>query len=63
MTGGVAYREFICRDCSIPVVQIIPTHDNDQDICSTCLWLRTIEDPQERAALRDFLTRVDTNDR
>jgi hypothetical protein len=53
-----APREFICADCGSPVVVIVPVHDNDQDVCSTCSWLRSIEDPEERAHLRTFLKAV-----
>ena len=48
-------REFVCRDCGIPTVVIIPTYDNDQELCATCTWIRTIDDPQQRAELRHFL--------
>ncbi len=48
-------REFICRDCGVPTVVVIPHHANDQDVCATCQWIRSIEDPVERAELRRFL--------
>ena len=56
-------REFVCIDCGITVVQIIPLHANDQDICAECTWMREvgsdIDDPAERermlTTLRSFL--------
>jgi hypothetical protein len=50
-------REFTCVDCGIRVVQLIQSHANDQDLCAVCTFLRTIEDPKERADVRKFLDR------
>lgn len=50
-----APREFTCKDCGAHVVQIVPLHDNEQDICQTCSWLRSIDDPEERELLRHWL--------
>jgi hypothetical protein len=55
---GHECREFVCRDCGTPVIQIVPVHDNEQDICSTCLWLRGIEDDKDRTSLRSFLRKT-----
>lgn len=49
-------RTFTCQDCGI-VVHAFSAHANDVDICMECLWLRSVEDPVERAALRKFLNK------
>lgn len=50
-------REFTCTDCGVHVIMFNPRHANDVDICVTCLWLRLIEDPEERKKVREFLRR------
>ncbi len=48
--------EFTCRDCGTRVATFGAAHANEQDICARCLWLRDIEDPEEREKLRRLLT-------
>lgn len=55
---GTTIREFDCRDCGDHVVHLMPVHDNDQDICSVCLWLRSIDDDKDRMSLRSFLRKT-----
>lgn len=50
-------REYDCRDCGVHVFQYLASAANDQEICATCLWLREIDDPEEREALRKLLSR------
>jgi hypothetical protein len=57
MVRAMTEREFTCVDCGIRVVQLIQSHANDQDLCAVCTFLRTIEDPKERADVRKFLDR------
>jgi hypothetical protein len=47
--------EFDCIDCGIHVLLFIPVAANDQYICAACTWLRSIEDPVERALMRKHL--------
>lgn len=58
MTQNPEISEFICIDCSVPVVRFGTLHANDQDLCAQCAWLRNIEDPKEREELRKFLAKV-----
>jgi hypothetical protein len=51
-------REFDCLDCGDHVVALGALAANDQDICAKCLWLRSIEDPDDRAMLRAFLNKL-----
>lgn len=51
-------REFDCRDCGVRVVRVVQTHANDDDICGECAFLRTIEDPDDRANLTAFLRKA-----
>lgn len=48
-------REFDCRDCGDHVVSFTEPAANEQNICAKCLWLREVEDPEDRAMLRAFL--------
>jgi hypothetical protein len=50
-------REFDCIDCGMHVVSWGPMVANDQDLCVTCAWLRTVADETERRRLRTFLKR------
>lgn len=52
-------REFTCTDCGTPVVQFGEMHDNDQDVCATCSWIRSIDDPVEREKLRAWINKHD----
>jgi hypothetical protein len=52
-------REFQCIDCGDHVVSYTAMADNDQDICAKCLWLRAIEDPEDREMLRALLNRLE----
>lgn len=48
--------EFICIDCGVQVFSFTPTTvANDQHICAGCGWLRGIEDPKAREALREWM--------
>lgn len=52
--------EFTCKDCGTVVFSFgEAAAANTQDLCAECIWLRSIEDPQEREKLRDFLSRRD----
>jgi hypothetical protein len=56
-------REFTCIDCGGRVVSYInPWHDNDNDVCMQCEFLRTTMMPSDREALRALLNRPDAND-
>jgi hypothetical protein len=45
-------REFTCLDCGIAVTSFVEPAANDQDICFTCQWLRSIKDPVQRELIR-----------
>lgn len=46
---------FVCLDCGADVYRAVSFAANDQDICATCEWIRTIEDPKVREQLRERL--------
>lgn len=52
---------FVCEDCGIFVHQFtlssVSANDNLK-LCLECEWLRTIEDVEERNALREVLRRT-----
>ena len=51
--------EFDCIDCGIHVVAFnYLAAANSQDLCFTCQWIRSIEDPEEREKLRAFLNKA-----
>jgi len=50
-------REFDCIDCDAHVWRAVALATNDQDVCATCEFLRTIEDPVERDKLRALLNK------
>ena len=48
-------RIFTCADCGVEVVSVgfdTAANDNKPDLCGTCAWLRTIENPAEREQIR-----------
>jgi len=55
MTTEPRVYEFVCIDCEIPVTHFGWRAANDQDLCSTCSWIRSIPDPDDRERLRKFL--------
>lgn len=54
-------REFVCMDCGVEARFVgaddSVANDNIQDLCGTCAWLRTVDDPVERARIRAQLHR------
>ena len=61
-------REFDCADCGAHVTSFGDTGvlflmgkrrdvANEQNLCAECMYIRSIEDPIEREAVRDFLHR------
>jgi rubredoxin len=50
-------RRFFCRECGADVTIFVPLADNDDEVCLTCGWLLTIEDPKVREELRKKLLR------
>jgi hypothetical protein len=46
---------FKCMDCGILVHRFIQYSANDNHLCFECEWLRTIEDPEERRKVQEFL--------
>lgn len=52
-------HEFVCDDCGANVISWLPAYDNDQTVCATCSWIRTIPSPDERAKIRGWLERHD----
>jgi hypothetical protein len=50
-------HEFTCRDCGTRVYRYVVHAANDHDLCVECIWLRDIEDPDERERLRAWLRR------
>ena len=51
-------REFVCIDCGSEVASFGEPAANDQPLCAQCLWLRDIEDPEERERLRAWLAKI-----
>ena len=51
-TDGVVFE---CEDCGCEVHRAFTLAANDQHLCLECQWLRGIEDPKEREALRAVL--------
>jgi hypothetical protein len=45
---------FKCIDCGIEVHRFVELAANDQHLCLECLWLREIEDPEQRKVLREL---------
>jgi hypothetical protein len=54
-------RQFTCKDCGDDVFSFGVIHANDEDVCMTCKWLRSIEDPQDRANLAAFLRKAEAS--
>jgi len=56
-------REFTCRDCGVAAVSVSgdrdSANDNPPELCGPCAWLRTIDDPAERARIRALTHRRD----
>lgn len=56
--------EFDCIDCGVHVFQFVNlqftpgSQANDDHVCAECAFIRTIEDPAEREALRRILQRM-----
>jgi hypothetical protein len=48
-------RVFACIDCGWDIASFGEPHDNDQDICAQCIWLRETKDEAVRAKLREYL--------
>lgn len=51
-------RAFTCQDCGDLVYSFgTMDHANDNPVCATCTWIRSIPDPVDRARLREFLAK------
>jgi len=57
----MSIREFVCIDCGVPIVSFGYDAANDNPVCATCAWIRSIPDPVDRERLRVFLSRGDDN--
>lgn len=49
--------EFDCIDCGVRVFSAVKLAANDSAVCAVCSFIREIEDPVEREALRKRLLR------
>jgi hypothetical protein len=52
MSWPAALHRFECADCGATVWRAVRPAANDESVCLTCNFLRSIADPVEREAIR-----------
>jgi len=50
-------KEFVCLDCGLDIVSFGESTANDNPVCGTCSWIRSLPNEADRERLRTFLNR------